>query len=99
LDPTRLSVGEAVDFWRVEEVEPGRLLRLRAEMRLPGRAWLEWEATPTANGSVLRQTAWFAPRGLAGALYWHVLYPFHAVIFGRLARALAREAETARAGA
>lgn len=74
-------------------------LRLRAEMRLPGRAWLEWEATPTPNGSVLRQTAWFAPRGLAGALYWHVLYPFHAVIFGRLARALAREAETARAGA
>ncbi|HEU4464683.1 MAG TPA: SDR family oxidoreductase [Gemmatimonadota bacterium] len=94
LDPTRLSVGEAVDFWRVEEFEPGRLLRLRAEMRLPGRAWLEWEVTPTADGSVLRQTAWFAPRGLAGALYWHVLYPFHAVIFGRLARALAREAES-----
>lgn len=94
-DPAELATGEAVDFWRVEEVEPPRLLRLRAEMRLPGRAWLEWRAEPTAGGSRLRQTALFAPRGLGGALYWHALYPVHRIIFNRLARAIASEAERA----
>ncbi|HET9334408.1 MAG TPA: DUF2867 domain-containing protein [Gemmatimonadota bacterium] len=92
-DPTRLSVGEALDFWRVEDVVSESRLRLRAEMRLPGRAWLEWEVKPVPGGSVLRQTAWFAPRGLAGALYWHALHPLHAIIFGRLARALVEDAE------
>lgn len=98
-DPRKLAVGEAVDFWRVEEVEPGRRLRLRAEMRLPGRGWLEWKVEPRPGGSVLRQTAWFAPRGLPGVLYWYGLYPLHAVVFGRLARALAEEAAgTSRSG-
>lgn len=88
--PTELLPGEAVDFWRVEAVEPGRLLRLRAEMRVPGEAWLQWEAHPEAGGTRLVQTALFAPRGLAGALYWWGLYPVHARIFSDLARAIAR---------
>lgn len=92
--PTELLVGEAVDFWRVEALEPGRLLRLRAEMRVPGAAWLQWEAQPEGDGTRLVQTAIFAPRGLAGALYWNALYPVHSLIFSGLARAIARTAES-----
>ncbi|MEZ0322112.1 MAG: SDR family oxidoreductase [Thermus sp.] len=91
--PTELLPGEAVDFWRVEAVEPPRLLRLRAEMRLPGRAWLEWRALPEGEGSRLVQTAYFEPLGLFGLLYWWLLYPIHARIFSDLARTIAREAE------
>ncbi|GAA5335323.1 MULTISPECIES: DUF2867 domain-containing protein [Thermus] len=91
--PTLLLPGEAVDFWRVEAVEPGRLLRLRAEMRLPGKAWLEWQALPEGEGCRLVQTAYFAPMGLTGFLYWWSLYPIHARIFSDLARAIAKEAE------
>ena len=69
-----LQVGDAVDFWRVEAVELGRRLRLAAEMKLPGRAWLEFEVTPTANGSIIRQTAIFDPVGLGGLAYWYALY-------------------------
>jgi len=90
--PRELLTGEAVDFWRVEAVEPPRLLRLRAEMRLPGRAWLQWEAVPERTGTRLVQTALFAPVGLHGALYWGVLYPAHRLIFSGLVRAIAREA-------
>ncbi|KHG64448.1 NAD-dependent epimerase [Thermus sp. 2.9] len=91
--PMELLPGEAVDFWRVEAVEPPHLLRLRAEMRLPGKAWLEWRALPEGEGCRLVQTAYFAPLGLTGFLYWWVLYPIHARIFSDLARAIAREAE------
>jgi len=97
--PTELLPGEAVDFWRVEAVEPGRLLRLRAEMRLPGRAWLEWRALPEGEGSLLVQTAYFEPKGLSGLLYWWLLYPLHRPIFSDLARAIVREAEAAQAKA
>lgn len=90
--PDRLSVGDALDFWRVEAVETDRLIRLRAEMRLPGEAWLEWRITPAGTGSHLRQRAIFYPRGLAGRAYWYALIPFHALIFGRLARRLAEAA-------
>jgi uncharacterized protein YbjT (DUF2867 family) len=90
--PRELLSGEAVDFWRVEAVEPPRLLRLRAEMRLPGQAWLQWEAVPDGEGTRLVQTALFAPVGLAGALYWNLLYPAHRMIFSGLVRAIAREA-------
>lgn len=93
--PDELLPGEAVDFWRVEAVEPPRLLRLRAEMRVPGAAWLEWTVHPDGEGSVLVQTATFAPRGLAGALYWYGLYPVHRCIFSDMARAVARRAEAA----
>jgi uncharacterized protein YbjT (DUF2867 family) len=90
--PTRLAVGDTVDFWRVEAIEPGRLLRLRAEMRLPGRAWLQFEVTPEGGGSLVRQTALFDPRGLAGLAYWYALYPVHAVIFRNMLRGIAQAA-------
>lgn len=92
-DPHVLLPGEAVDFWRVEAVEPPTLLRLRAEMKVPGRAWLQWEARQRDDGgSTLIQTATFAPRGLPGALYWYALYPVHRLIFTDLCRAIARTA-------
>jgi uncharacterized protein YbjT (DUF2867 family) len=93
--PRELLTGEAVDFWRVEKVEPRYLLRLRAEMKLPGRAWLQWEAVPDGSGTRLVQTALFAPVGLAGTLYWNILYPVHKMIFSGLVRAIAREATAA----
>ncbi|MFF0151566.1 SDR family oxidoreductase [Micromonospora sp. NPDC005203] len=95
-DPHRLQVGEALDFWRVEEIVPGELLRLRAEMRLPGRAWLEMRVLPTEGGrSRYQQRAVFLPRGLPGHAYWKSVAPFHAVVFGGMARNIARNAEQA----
>jgi hypothetical protein len=95
-DPDDVRVGDAVDFWRVEAVEPGRLLRLRAEMKVPGRAWLQLEAHPLEEDtSRLIQTAFFAPKGLSGLLYWYALYPVHGLIFSGMMRALARSAEMA----
>jgi hypothetical protein len=91
--PKGLDVGESVDFWRVEAIEPGRLLRLRAEMRVPGEGWLQWETLPQDGGTQLVQTAIFLPIGLAGTLYWWFLFPAHAVMSGRLARAIARLGE------
>lgn len=94
--PTELLVGDAVDFWRVEAVEPPRLLRLRAEMKVPGKAWLQWETVRTASGATqLVQTALFAPRGLSGTLYWYLLYPIHRLIFSAMVRRVARDAEIA----
>jgi uncharacterized protein YbjT (DUF2867 family) len=84
-DPDELRVGDSLDFWRVEKVEPGRLIRLRAEMKVPGRAWLEFEARPESGGqTLLSQTAFFEPKGLLGLLYWYLLYPVHALIFSGL---------------
>jgi uncharacterized protein YbjT (DUF2867 family) len=93
-DSQDVRVGDAVDFWRVEAVEPGQGLRLRAEMKVPGRAWLEFkvEAIDAAT-SRLSQTAYFASRGLAGLAYWYLLYPIHSLMFSGLARHLARRAE------
>ncbi|MEU4157606.1 SDR family oxidoreductase [Actinoplanes sp. NPDC026670] len=94
-DRHRLRVGEALDWWRVEEIEPGTLLRLRAEMRVPGRAWLEMRAEPDGEGgSVYRQRAVFLPRGLGGHLYWASVLPFHGVVFNGMARNITRTAET-----
>src|SRR5690349_4539977 len=82
-DPRRLFVGEVLDFWRVEEIVPGELLRLRAEMKLPGRAWLEMRVSPVRGGfSRYEQHAIFLPRGLGGHLYWAAVAPFHALVFG-----------------
>jgi len=92
-DPHRVYLGEALDFWRVEEVAPGELLRLRAEMRMPGRAWLELRVQARSDRSVYRQRAVFLPRGLAGHAYWAAVWPFHAVVFGGMARNIARTAE------
>ncbi len=98
--PVDLLPGEALDFWRVEEVKAHELLRLRAEMRVPGQAWLQWEAYQEGSGTRLIQTALFAPRGLFGFAYWYGLYPLHRLIFSDLIRAVAREAENmASAGA
>ncbi len=94
-DPARLRVGDSLDFWRVEEIEPGRLLRLRAEMRLPGLAWLELRVDPDGRGgTVYRQRALFHPHGLAGHAYWWSVAPFHAVVFGGMARSITEHALT-----
>jgi uncharacterized protein YbjT (DUF2867 family) len=91
-DPERLRAGDALDFWRVEEIRRPRLLRLRAEMKVPGRAWLQYEVVPMLGGSRLSQTAFFEPKGVLGLAYWYVLYPAHAVIFRGMIRVLARRA-------
>jgi uncharacterized protein YbjT (DUF2867 family) len=95
--PDDLWVGDSLDFWRVEAVEPDALIRLRAEMKLPGKAWLEWRIEADGSCSVLHQRAIFYPKGLAGRLYWYSLIPFHGLIFGRMAKRLAAAAEL-RAG-
>jgi uncharacterized protein YbjT (DUF2867 family) len=85
-----LRVGDALDFWRVEMVEPNRLVRLRAEMKVPGRAWLEFQALPQPSGqTLLSQTAFFEPKGLLGLIYWYLLYPVHSLIFSGLIRRIA----------
>lgn len=94
--PEELVAGEALDFWRVEAVEPGRRILLRAEMKVPGRAWLEFVAEPAeGGGSRFIQTARFYPRGLAGLLYWYAIAPLHALVFAGMAREIARRAESA----
>jgi len=95
-DPSHVRVGDAVDFWRVEEIRPDQLLRLRAEMRVPGRAWLQYEVAEEGDGTRLVQTAFFEPRGLSGRLYWYLLLPAHLFIFRGSIRELARRAERAR---
>ncbi|MCX5418586.1 SDR family oxidoreductase [Streptomyces sp. NBC_00078] len=95
-DAARLRAGDSLDFWRVEEIEPGRLLRLRAEMRLPGPAWLEMYAETEADGRTrYRQRALFHPHGLLGHAYWWSVSPFHAVVFGGMARNIALAAARA----
>jgi len=92
--PDEIWVGEALDFWRVEAVEEGRLLHLRAEMKVPGKAWLEFKSTPQPDGrTLLTQTAYFAPRGISGFLYWYMLYPVHAFIFSGMIRKIAERAQ------
>jgi uncharacterized protein YbjT (DUF2867 family) len=94
--PDELRPGDALDFWRVESVEPGRALRLRAEMKVPGRAWLVFECEPDpadAGRTQLRQTAVFEPRGLFGLIYWYALYPLHQFVFDGLIDAIRRRAE------
>jgi hypothetical protein len=82
-DPNTLRVGEALDFWRVEEIERPKLLRLRAEMKMPGLAWLEFQVEPDAKGKgcTLTQTAIYAPKGLLGHAYWWAVWPMHGLVF------------------
>ena len=92
-DPDHLIPGEAVDFWRVEEVEAPELLRLRAEMKVPGKAWLQWEISPERDGrSRLVQSALFAPKGFLGWLYWWSVYPAHAFVFDDMIDAIIERA-------
>jgi uncharacterized protein YbjT (DUF2867 family) len=94
--PTEVSIGEVVDFWRAEEIEKPSLFRLRSEMKLPGQAWLQWEAKPEKDQTRLIQAALFRPRGFFGWLYWYGAYPFHAFIFDALIDAIAVEATASR---
>ena len=92
--PDKLRVGDALDFWRVEAVQPNELLILRAEMKLPGQAWLRFRAKKRADGRTdLVQTAFFASRGLLGLLYWYALLPLHSLIFPRMVDYIAQQAE------
>lgn len=91
--PTELLPGDALDFWRVEYVDEPRVIRLRAQMKVPGDAWLQWEAKPEGKGTRLIQEATFAPVGFWGAVYWYGLYPIHQLIFRSLLRAIARDAK------
>jgi hypothetical protein len=93
--PETLRVGDTLDFWRVESIEPGCRLRLAAEMRLPGRAWLEFEVVPQVNGTMIRQTATFDPEGLMGKAYWYSISPLHHLVFGGMLRGIARAATSA----
>jgi uncharacterized protein YbjT (DUF2867 family) len=93
-DADSVRVGEALDFWRVEAVEPGQLMRLRAEMKVPGKAWLQFEVKAQDHDtcSLLTQTAFFAPKGLLGFVYWYALYPIHSMIFGGMIKKIAKRA-------
>ncbi len=91
--PSEILAGDAVDFWRVESVSEPHLVRLRAEMKVPGSAWLQWDIEPDGAGSRVIQTALFAPVGLTGTLYWNLLYPVHKIIFAGMLRSIVRAAE------
>ena len=95
-DPEKIEVGDSLDCWRVEAFEPGRRLRLAAEMKMPGRGWLELEVTPTPEGSLIHQTAVFDPLGLKGLLYWYALLPFHHLVFSGMLQGIARAATRTR---
>jgi uncharacterized protein YbjT (DUF2867 family) len=95
--PRELRVGDPVDFWRVEALEDSRLLRLRAEMKLPGEAWLQFELVSDGDSTSVQQTAFYDPRGLSGYLYWYAVVPFHRFIFPGLLAEVRRRAEAGRA--
>jgi hypothetical protein len=96
-DPETPLRGSTLDFWRVQIYEPGRRLRLLAEMRVPGRAWLDFRAEATGRSTVLRQIASFEPHGLEGLLYWYLLWPIHTLMFRGMLRRIAAAAMTAAA--
>ena len=91
-DPVNLTVGDSLDFWRVEAFEPEKRLRLAAEMRVPGRAWLEFEVSNRDDRTEIRQTAIFDPLGLPGLAYWYLLYPLHQIVFHQMLRGIAHAA-------
>lgn len=92
-DPLDVVPGDALDWWRVEAAERGRYIRLRAEMRLPGKGWLEFRAEPLGDGKTcLQQLAYFRPKGLFGLVYWYLSYPLHKLIFSGMIREVARQA-------
>ncbi|MEO5919065.1 MAG: DUF2867 domain-containing protein [Candidatus Limnocylindrales bacterium] len=91
-DSDHLEEGDALDFWRVEEVRRPELILLRAEMKVPGQAWLQYEISESGAGSHLVQTAYFEPKGLPGLAYWYVLYPIHTLIFRGMVRVISERA-------
>jgi hypothetical protein len=87
-------VGDTLDFWRVEQLKEGHSLRLKAEMKLPGQAWLQFDVIPLGVGdAILTQTTRYAPKGLLGLLYWGVVLPAHRLISYGLLQALSKESE------
>jgi hypothetical protein len=86
------TVGGTLDFWRVEVFEPDHRLRLAAEMKLPGRAWIEFEVKGNESDSTIRQTAIFDPLGLWGLIYWYALFPIHKLMFRGMLRGIAAAA-------
>ncbi|MCG3118550.1 MAG: hypothetical protein ALAOOOJD_00770 [bacterium] len=89
-DPEWPMPGDTLDFWRVEAYEPNRLLRLFAEMKVPGRAWLQFEIEAQGPATTIRQTAIFDPVGMLGLLYWYALYPLHELIFAGMLRGIVK---------
>jgi uncharacterized protein YbjT (DUF2867 family) len=89
-NPDSLKEGDTLDFWRVEVFDPPKRMRLRAEMKLPGRAWLEFEIIPDGGQSTIRQTAMYDPKGLSGLAYWFLVYPLHEHVFAGMLREIAR---------
>jgi hypothetical protein len=90
-NPAELRIGDAIDFWRVEDVREDQYLLLRSEMITPGDAWLEYVLTDVNNQTMINQTAYFAPKGLAGLSYWYLLYPIHSIIFSGLINAIDKQ--------
>ena len=90
----KLIAGGIIDFWRIEKVVPNNFLSLSAEMKLPGRAWLEFEVIEKENTSTIKQTAIFEPIGIFGKMYWYSLYPLHQLIFSGMLKAIADKALT-----
>ncbi len=95
--PDQIRVGDTLDFWRVEQFKDNKLLRLSAEMKVPGRAWLEFEVTEENGTSTVRQTAIFDPVGLFGLAYWYALYPLHQFVFAGMLRNICRAIESSNA--
>jgi hypothetical protein len=95
-DPDKLVIGDAVDFWRVEELIPEKLLRLRAEMKLPGLAWLEFRLEKIPTGTRVTQTATYVPKGLLGQLYWWAVFPMHGLVFPSMVRNAAGLSKSAK---
>ena len=97
-DPDACKVGDVIDAWTVDSYEPDRRLRLSADMKLPGRGWLEFEVTPLNGGqSLIRQSATFDPCGVCGYAYWYAVYPVHAFMFRGLLRRIAQRVDRGRA--
>lgn len=90
--PDELQTGDFLDCWRVESFGPGRRLRLVAEMKMPGRGWLEFEVSQNGHGSIIRQTATYEPQGWPGRLYWYLSYPAHRFVFAGMLRGIAARA-------
>ncbi len=91
--PQEVNIGEALDFWRVEDIKKNRLLLLRAEMKVPGKAWLQFEAVKKGNQTQFVQTAMYAPKGFIGFAYWYAMYPAHLFLFSKMARNIVKAAE------
>jgi hypothetical protein len=92
-DPTNLAVGDTVDWWRVEKYEPDHYVRFYAEMKVPGRAWLEFEVKSDGDRSIVTQTVEFDPIGVPGLAYWYLLWPIHCLIFSRMLKGIVRTIE------